>query len=503
MNLIQDAWIPVSTLDGLRRIRPDQIADAGVLRPAWPRPDLNVACYELLIGLAYLADPPADPADWRARSPDPARLADRLAPFAFAFELLGDGPRFLQDLEPLAGEALSADALFIDSAGAKTRKDNADLMVRSGRYVALPADLAAMALYAMQAFAPVGGAGIRASMRGGGPMVTLVEPILESDPAPLWSMVWANTPCGAPTPARDAAKVLPWLRPTRESSGKGSETYPAGGAAPPVECFFGMPRRLRLLPDGDGGVTGLVQRPHGTHYAGWVHPLTPYYRAKPADPPLPMHPQPGGFGYRNWIGPVLADARGLRTPASTVTDSALRVEEATLLIAGWDMDNMKPRDFLLSRQPRISLDIDAHDRVLGMIAAAECAGKALAAALMTIAGTETVKGVRVEALREDFFASTQDAFEARVRAVTQGADHATVCVGWRDDLRRAALRIVDWEARSGIETLRPEKVAERLAARRNVLNAFAGRTKLGAEMFQALGLTPPPKVRPKAGETVG
>lgn len=40
--------------DGLRIIRPDQIAEPGVVFPDWPRADLNIACLELLIGLVFL-----------------------------------------------------------------------------------------------------------------------------------------------------------------------------------------------------------------------------------------------------------------------------------------------------------------------------------------------------------------------------------------------------------------------------------------------------------------
>jgi CRISPR system Cascade subunit CasA len=60
LNLIEDPWIPVLCEDGTRRvIAPWQMADPGLLRPDWPRPDLNIACCELLIGLVFLADPPA------------------------------------------------------------------------------------------------------------------------------------------------------------------------------------------------------------------------------------------------------------------------------------------------------------------------------------------------------------------------------------------------------------------------------------------------------------
>ena len=153
LNLISDPWIPVLRRSGRETIRPDQIAEPDVLRPDWPRPDLNLACYELLIGLVYLAHPPNGSND-RTNPPDAAMLRGAMKPLAPAFNLLGDGPRFLQDLEPLEGDGNPPEMLFIDSAGDSAARKNADLMVRRGRYPALPLPLAAMALYTLQAFAP-------------------------------------------------------------------------------------------------------------------------------------------------------------------------------------------------------------------------------------------------------------------------------------------------------------------------------------------------------------
>jgi CRISPR system Cascade subunit CasA len=198
LNIINDAWIPVLRSDGSRAvIAPWQAADPALAFPDWPRADLNIACVELLIGLVYLADPPRDAANWRARrTQDPERLRQRLAPFAPAFNLLGDGPRFMQDFEPLergSNDSNTPDMLLIDSAGGQTARNNADLMVKRDRYPALDLPLAAMALFTLQAHAPSGGSGHRTSMRGGGPMVTLVDP-----GEGLWSLIWANLPCGQP-----------------------------------------------------------------------------------------------------------------------------------------------------------------------------------------------------------------------------------------------------------------------------------------------------------------
>lgn len=70
LNLVNDAWIPVRRRDGSRTvIAPWQMADDGLAFPDWPRPDLNIACLELLIGLVFLADPPRDAEDWEDRRP--------------------------------------------------------------------------------------------------------------------------------------------------------------------------------------------------------------------------------------------------------------------------------------------------------------------------------------------------------------------------------------------------------------------------------------------------
>ena len=264
LNLVTDRWIPVLDTFGARRlISPWEMADTTLLRPDWPRTDLNTACLELLIGLVRLADPPANADDWEGRqTPEPARLRDRLAAFAPAFDLLGVGPRFMQELGGLQGEVKPTDTLFIDSGG-----EGGALTVREGRYPSLDLPLAAMALYTMQTQAPSGGRGNLTSLRGGGPMTVLVDP-----GGGMWPLIWANVPDGRPT----THDVLPWMRRTVTSE-TGVQYFPHQGD--PAEVFFGMPRRLWLVASEDQ-VTGVIQRPSGTKYVGWRHPLTPYYRQK-------------------------------------------------------------------------------------------------------------------------------------------------------------------------------------------------------------------------------
>ena len=489
LNLISDPWIPVLRRSGRDVIRPDQIAEADVLRPDWPRPDLNLACYELLIGLVYLAHPPKG-IDDSANPPNAAALRWAMAPLAPAFNLLGAGPRFLQDLEPLEGEGSPPDILFIDSAGASTAKKNADLMVRRDRYEALPLPLATMALYTMQAFAPTGGAGNRTSMRGGGPMVTLVKPAAEG----LWPLVWANVPVGEPLKPKEL-NVLPWMKPTETSKpvGKTSRiTVPTSDSPTKLdpEVFFGQPRRLRLVAQ-NGAVTLAIQKPWGTNYevTAWRHPLTPYYRRGTEF--LPCHPKPGDFGYRNWRGVILQTETGLRPAALEQYLRSSDGPRCSLIVAGWAMDNMKPRDFLWSEQPVFPLSEEEEDRAAAAVEAAERAGYAVAACVRNGVGEGDMTSGAGQRAREAFFTATQSAFEEMLEAMSAGKPFAAR--EWVAALRGAALPIFDGEVGPELADLGETRRREATEARSKLIAAFAGRGPFGKKIFDPLELEIPAK----------
>lgn len=491
VNLITDAWIPVRRTSGTDVIRPDQIAEPDVLFPDWPRADLNLACLELLIGLVYLACPPKNVSDWKTRAPDSKALRAALAPLAPAFNLLGDGPRFLQDFDQIKGNENPPDMLFMDSAGGSTAKKNADLMVKRDRYPALDSGLAAMALYTLQAFAPSGGAGNRTSMRGGGPMVTLVRPEAEE----LWPLIWANVPFGISLRA-DELEELPWMRPTETSEKKGQVTAQPEGNLLHPEVFFGQPRRLRLL-EKTGQVSGVVQTPWGTNYEGWVHPLSPYYRNK--NQVLPKHPKPGAFSYRNWRGVVLQNDGADRAHCLDRFLKHREDEPCRLLVGGWAMSNMSPLDFLWAEAPVFPLDPEGEDLAGRLVEAAEQAGYGLASAVKQGRGEEdltTGAGARV---REMFFATTQAPFEAQMRRVVNGQDDQ-VPGDWLKALRRAALEIFDAEVMPGLPDLPETRRQAAVAARKGLLSTFGGYGGVGKKIFTALRLSQPKtKRKAKAG----
>ncbi|WP_406737080.1 type I-E CRISPR-associated protein Cse1/CasA [Thioclava sp. GXIMD4215] len=484
LNLIEEAWIPVRMVDGTRRvIAPWQMADPHIAAPDWPRADLNLACYEFLIGLVFMACPPEDLDDWVDARPDADQLRRAFAPFASAFNLLGEGPRFLQDLEELSGEPSSPDLLFIDSAGESTERKNADLMVHRDRYAILDLPSAAMALYAFQQFAPAGGRGNRTSLRGGGPMVTLADP-----GQGLWALVWANVPFGQAAGLQD----LPWMRPTITSE---TNLLIHHTDSTPVEAFFGMPRRLKLV--GQNTVTGVVQRPNGTNYGIWRHPLSPYSRLKPGDDPLPQHPKSGRLPWRNWAGIVLSEPPregSLRLRARCIEGYSDRhgVQPRRMIVAGWAMSKATPIDFLWAELPLLAIDPEAQELAQDLIVSANDIRLELGKAL----GLILSEGSAREAQADQFWAATTDDFTAALAKLAGrdpkiALDRAAIAGPFVVALGRQALAQFDALALPGLSEGRAERAAA-LIRQRGLLSALIhGRSKPGAKLWLKLGLTPP------------
>ena len=489
LHLLSDPWIPVLRDGKSLTVRPDQIAEPGIDRLAWPRADFNLACLELLIGLISLADPPRDQEDWltRLKEPHAERLRTALAPFAAFFELAGGGPRFLQDFEAFEHEATPSDIkpvelLYIDSAGASTVLKNADLMVKRGRVTSLSPAEAAMALYTVQAFAPVGGRGYLTSMRGGGPMTTLVQPLDDDDGRfPLWRLVFANTLVGSPLAVSDAERALPWLRPTRTSN-KGQIV--TQNDSHPLEAFFGMPRRFRLVFCGDQ-VEGVVQKPYGTKYEMWEHPLTPYYRAREDSPKwLPVHPKAGRLSYRNWLGITMqpaADGKGTRRTAEAVraVNSRTKCPDFELMVGGWTMGKATPVDFTLHTYAGFpGLDEDGEFRIRKLVDAANTASGALIKALKA---SSRINGTARNSAEEAFFAETEAVFVASVRRVVDGED-TTVELAWHRTLSEQAIDMFDRRALSGLSDHDIAKIEKRVNARRTLLATLAKQVRVAMDL---------------------
>lgn len=540
-NLLIEPWLPViRRIKGpINYIRPAEITADHATNPivalAWPRPDFDLAAQEFLIGLLAAIFPadPHDPSDWVRlfhEPPSPEDLQARLEPFAHAFVLDGDGPRFLQDHYALDGEISPVEALFIEAPGAITVRQNKDLLVKHGRVRVLSRAAAAMALYTLQQFAPSGGAGHRTSLRGGGPLVTLALPVRREQngterPATLWQRLWLNTPADRGLDPDHVKHAFPWLAPTRTSAKK--ETVNETDAHD-LQAFFGMPRRIRLvfqantqqLPCdltghvGEVVVTGFQTSPWGVNYGAWRHPLSPYYKVKPGAPEtLPVHAPEGRLGYRQWLGLVYEDPDQTRLPAKAIVESRDRLrnlgghwqEGSRFLAGGFAMDNMKALAFAESELP---MHCVGDERLADKIATfASCSidaagvtasalGTALRVALFGPRSEVKVNTTSLEAARERLWDETDLEFhrllDDAIRAFADDPDGTrqdALAVEWRMILQRHALAIFDDTAPiDSFDQIPPEDV---VAGRKLLSLTLKGYGKLGTELFKVLNLTPP------------
>jgi CRISPR system Cascade subunit CasA len=533
LNLLDDPWLPVQRADGRAEpIRPAEITSDFETNPIvainWPRPDFRVACIEFLIGLIGTACPPADDEDawiegWE-KPPLPEALSAAFAPIAHAFNLDGPGPRFLQDFDELPGEPDMPETLLIEAPGANTRRNNTALLVKPGRVMQLARSAAATALFALQCYAPSGGRGNLTSIRGGGPLTTLVLPPREPS---LWRLVWANTPRRRQPMPADLSLVFPWLAPTRTAD-RFPATTPA--ATHPLQAFWGMPRRIRLdfadniagLPCSLTGaideviVTGWRQRPNGVKYAFWEHPLSPAYKDAKTNAWLPVHGQPGGIGYRHWVAIALPDTTGTRRPARCVDDWRQRSAEfppeqvrPRLLAAGYDMDNMKARAFVESEMPLPGGNPAAAEIVAEvarrLVEAAGIAASALRTSVRQARYNRdtSLDSASLAVVYESFWTATQDRFFALLS--NNAADGWEAALGalaapWRTALKATALRLFDEAAPldPSAASCDPKRIVE---ARRNLFGTLEGRGSLGSRLFEALQLpSPEPRTR-RRGQT--
>ncbi|MBV5291098.1 MAG: type I-E CRISPR-associated protein Cse1/CasA [Curvibacter lanceolatus] len=359
-NLVTAPWIGArDRLGGLCRISPCRVGDPALLDLHAPRPDFRSAAYQFLIGLLQTFYAPSSAREWRTRwnqPPSAETLAAAFAPYQDAFALENEGPAFLQDLAlPADAHQLPVLDLLIDAGSDSNRHFN-----KAQSHPGLCEDCAALAVLTLQLNAPPGGRGIRTSVRGGGPLTTLLVPAQED--ATLWQRLWLNVlpsdELNYPEP-RQWGEVLPWLLPTRTSDAQGvGDTTPE--KAHPLQAYWGMPRRLRLdastCTQGDCSVCGasgvrLFQhyrtRHGGTNYTGaWQHPLSPYnLDPKHEKPPLAVKGQRGGIGYRHWLGLALGRADQMPQAAKVVATTFDRKLKLPLRLwcQGYDMDNMKAR----------------------------------------------------------------------------------------------------------------------------------------------------------------
>ena len=442
LNLIRDSWIPVRVRQQgpgapPRLVAPHELAGEAVTGFCWGRADFNLSCRELITGLLQLAMPPQDDDEWYRHwnRPDPDRWRRALAPWAPYFELGGAGPRFAQDFEPFEDRVSparlrSAASLLYDSPGLATMARNADHFVkRAGRPPLQPGEIA-MALHVLQSWAPAGGGGYRVSMRGGGPLVTMVSPEApEHAGHRLARELWANVMPGPALAPADAALALPWLRPAILSDGDNSV---GPQESHPLEAYFGLPRRLRLA-GGAGGSILVCQLPYGTRYQGWRHPLSPQMRPRPDSGWMPVRARPSEPDQRHWPDWSMPERTGgLRRPAPVVAAFRRRgAGRLRILAGGWAVDRARIDNFTIGIWPVIpEMDAAGGDRVACMANITSAFAAALRRACRL--GQDAS-----DTLTEEFLRQTAPAFDAAITEIEAGRGQEVEANWAEESLARA------------------------------------------------------------------
>ncbi len=388
MNLLFDPWLPARRKDGsVGMIAPWQLTDQHKDNP-WvtldlPRADFQGAGVQFLISVLQTCWTPLSEDQWFDRleePPDTAQLQQAFVPFKEAFELLGDGPRFMQDLHPLEDDTKPKDYKpieqhLVDAPGDNTVKLNKDLFVKAASINKMRVEAVAMALYALQVHAPSGGAGHRQSPRGGGPITTVLWG------GTLWECLWRNVfplfkvDPRKRQPVKHQADIFPWMKATRTSAKEGKET--TVDDVHPLQILWPMPRRIRLLSQenvkgencdimGQGApetlFTHYVTLNYGTNYTGpWIHPLSPYSTKlnKQNQPYKVTTSSFGPLGYQHWLGLVQQEAKRKIMPAPIVSAGRRDRDRSgakglVLWSFGYDMDNMKALAWRTSQMPLLA-----------------------------------------------------------------------------------------------------------------------------------------------------
>ncbi len=556
-NLLREPWLPVVRADEIRvLIRLRDVATPEIIRIDTGRSDCDIALTELLIGLLAVAfDPRVTKAKWSKHwcsPPTSAELDAAFEQFAKAFDFDGAGARFFQDIEDLKGDTTPVEALLIDAP--------AEHVVKPGGIRVLSRRGAAIVLATLQTCAPAGGAGNRTSLRGGGPLTTLVVPgTTDGNPPALWHRLWANVPEGFGATPAETLSVFPWLTSTRVSDKASKTPITTPLDVHKAQAFFGLPRRIRLkfeanpdrLPcDLTGDIDDVIVReyvtkPWGANYTGWgkEHPLSPSYKPTPtAAEFLPVHLKTSRVGYRQWLGfvfkpnPNAADDSNPELPAAAIStfyrtragdlldqDPAI-IDTARLLVAGYYLDKMKPLEFGESLLPLVKvpqgLETQAAQLAHAWVEAAELAASTVGIAVKQglygdnpkIAAGATV----LDNAKTRFWGDTEQAFFTQLPEAIDGlagtsttdesarTHRQSAGKAWLDAMRRTALAIFDTMVPIDTADLKDIDDYKKIVdARRFLTGTFAGLTPSGRKLHAHLDQPeqPKPKKASKAKET--
>jgi CRISPR system Cascade subunit CasA len=225
-----------------------------------------------------------------------------------------------------------------------------------------------------------------------------------------------------------------------------------------------------------------------SYEGAWQHPLSPYWIDKNGNS-LPLHAQPGGLTYRYWsdlIEGVDTDSN-TRKPARVVEEFKTRLQRETeqfrLWVFGYDMDNMKPRNWYETVFPLYLFSNERRAKTFSMRIQAKIEASTMAASLVRSGVKEAwfrrpgdAKG-DTSFIAEDFFARTEKGFflslEGLPEALAEENAVERILIDWHGTLCREALDLFDELANREDATFAEMKRV--VAARQKLLRQLNGK----------------------------
>ena len=289
MNLLQDKWITVIRKNGgTEKIAPYQITDQidsnPIVEIITPRPDFKGALYQFLIGLFQTVYAPKNETEWEDNfntPPSPEDLKKETDKVAFAFDLFGEKIRFMQDVTIKQEKQEDLKWLLLDC--------NEEFFNKRTNLNNVCSSCSATALLTAQINSPAGGSGHRTSIRGGGPLSTLIRLDENNSEKNLWKNLYLNV-LPEKSNLNDLSNIFLWVNSDNLISVLSSSM--TNSDFDNIHSFWAMPRRIFLIENADKeiqcdvcgeaskiNISKYTSKNHGCNYdKTWTHNLSPYKR---------------------------------------------------------------------------------------------------------------------------------------------------------------------------------------------------------------------------------
>lgn len=360
MNLITYPWVWVVRKDGTRqKIALSQINTQyktnPVLRIDFPRVDFNASATQLIIAFFQTFFAPREK-NWKKLLNSPIKSQEILGlSDIHAFDLDGEGPRFMQDL---TSEDLTKDKkvsyLLIESPGETTVKEHKDFFHTDGAVDTLCPSCAAVALFIRQSNSFPAGQGYKTAIRVG--KSTPVNCHIVGDT--LWETIVYNCLTVEEKGALGGTPegpVFPWTLPTVDSSGSAEKRATISlKDMNPCYPLWEMPSRLHLIFESTSDCcdicgsndSQMVKRlktvGDGNCCVDKHHFYTPYTEKKGNKIFTSLYSTDSRMTYVSLVNYLLGDEEAKKFPAPVIQSFLKRgISGAKLWAFGYMMENAK------------------------------------------------------------------------------------------------------------------------------------------------------------------